>query len=167
MRCVFPKKEVQMKIRTARNWLGIYFLVSASAVGAFLLIAAHSRILPLEEDEAASIFQIIVPVLVGQIAVVFQWMARAGSDSGTADDELPLPSWAIVLPPVITLLIFFSGAWALAASNAPDSSLHVSPNTFRAIVTFALSILNASTVILVGRIFPVGHGKKARRRRGD
>lgn len=143
-----------MTLRTARHWLGIYFLVVSVFVGGFLLVFSGTPILPLTSDEARSSFEIIVPVLVGQMALVFQWLSTASQNVIEDDRPCPIPDWAIVLPPILAMLIFIVGVVTLALSNEPKASLKVSPSTFQGVVTFTVTILNASTIVLVGKLFP-------------
>jgi hypothetical protein len=143
-----------MTVKATRRWLGIYFLVSVTIIGLYLLSGAKTVWLPLSRTEAVAIFSIVIPVFVGQIASIFQWMQVAAPDAFTDRSESPIPGWAIILPPSLALGIFFVGAIALVISNLPGCSLNVGPDAFRDIVTFSLSILNASTVLFVPRIFP-------------
>ena len=145
-----------MKLRTARAWLAIYFLLSAAFIGAFLILFRRSPILPLEVKEANATFQIIIPVLIAQVTIVFQWLAKGQHDAASADKDSPVPSWALVLPPILAVGIFLLAAVALALSNRENAMLQVSPEAFQSAVTLAVTILNASTVMLVGRLFP-GH----------
>jgi hypothetical protein len=152
-----------MTVRTARHWLGIYFLLVTVLVGGFLLVFSGSVLLPLTGDEAKSSFQVIVPVLVGQVAIVFRWLSTADPDVLEDNKVSPVPGWAIILPPCLALFCFIVGVVALCLSNRPESGLSVGPPTFQAIVTFTVTILNASTVLLVGRLFHVS-GRDSRRR---
>lgn len=151
-----------MTLQKARRWLGIYFLIVSFVVGGYLLLFAGSSLLPLTEEQSGSSFKIIIPVLVGQLALVFQWLAIANAQTVNDNEPSPIPAWAIVLPPVVTLLVFISGVIGLALSNSPTSFLRVSPATFEGMVTFAVTILNATTVLLVGRLFPSPPNEKTK-----
>jgi hypothetical protein len=143
-----------MTFKAARKWIAIYFLLVTVVAGGYLLLFGRTRFLPIDKDQASATFQILIPVLVGQIAVIFQWTAQIGS---TQDDEkeCPIPGWAIQLPPLLVLgligvsvIVLIVGNWG----NGSDSAM--GPDEFKSVFTFAISVLNASTVFLVGRLFP-------------
>lgn len=139
---------------TARRWLGLYFLISSAVLGVFLLLFSGSSLLPLTPADGTASFQILIPVLVGQLTIIFQWLSGSGTDDLDADAQCAIPGWAIRLPPILAMLVVVAAAGALAAANQPESSLKTSPETFKAAVTFAVTIINATTVFLVGRLFP-------------
>lgn len=143
-----------MRIADARKWLAIYFLLTTVITGSFLLLFSGSVVLPLTEEDASACFQILIPVLVGQVTVIFQWIALANANPQDPDETTPIPAWAIKLPPVLALGIVVLATVALAVANAPDINWNVSPVTFKNAITFAVTVLNASTVFLVARLFP-------------
>jgi hypothetical protein len=143
-----------MTVDQARKWLAIYFLLVTVVTGAFLLLFNGTSVLPLSSEDASACFQIIIPVLVGQVTVIFQWIAIANKDDPTGKLESPVPSWAIRLPATLAVLIVVAATVVLAIANRPSLNWTVSPSTFKSAVTFAVTILNASTVFLVARFFP-------------
>jgi len=143
-----------MTIDQARRWLAIYFLLVTVITGVFLLLFNGTTILPLSADDAGACFQIIIPVLVGQVTVIFQWIAVANKDDPTGKIESPVPTWAIRLPALMAILIVVVATVVLAYANRPGVNWTISPTTFKSAVTFAVTILNASTVFLVPRFFP-------------
>jgi hypothetical protein len=143
-----------MKLKDARRWIAIYFLLTTALTGSFLLLFSGSVLLPLAPEDASASFQILIPVLVGQVTIIFQWLALANNDPAQNDVESPIPGWAIKLPPALAFAIFVLAAIVLALANRPDLNWNVSPGTFKNAVTFAVTILNASTMFLVARLFP-------------
>ena len=143
-----------MTIGAARKWLAIYFLLTAVAVGLYLLLFPATWILPLGRDDANACFEILLPVLIGQVTVIFQWFALASAGDAENIEPSPIPDWAIKLPPILVLLIIIASAVALSIANMPPSHLQLGPEGFKAALTFAVSIMNASTVLLVSRLFP-------------
>ena len=117
-----------MTIGEARRWLGIYFVSITGVTGVFLLMFSGTRLLPLTPEEATSSFQIIVPVLIGQLTVIFQWVARAKDDAGR-DMQSPVPGWAVKLPPVVALIIIVISVVALCIANREGVNWSVSPET--------------------------------------
>jgi len=145
-------------IDQARKWLAVYFLLVTVITGAFLLLFNGTTVLPLSSDDASACFQIIIPVLVGQVTVIFQWIAVANKDDATGKLESPVPTWAIRLPALMAVLIIVVATIVLAYANRPAINWTVSPTTFKSAVTFSVTILNASTIFLVARFFPSTKG---------
>jgi hypothetical protein len=147
------KGRKTMTYRNARRWLGIYFLLVTVGTGIFLLTCSGSSILPLTAAEAGASFKIIIPVLIAQVTVIFQWIANmTGKEVDT--QECPIPPWAIVLPPVCAVFIIVSATLVLALANREDSTLSMSPESFGNAITFSVTLLNASTVFFVAKLFP-------------
>ena len=143
-----------MKMAEARRWLALYFLLATAAAGAFLLLFGGSILLPLTPEDSSASFQIIIPVLVGQLTLIFQWIAVSNNAASENDINCPVPGWAIKLPPILALSIFILAVLTLVLSNRPDVNSSASPSTFKNALTFSITILNASTVFLVARLFP-------------
>jgi len=143
-----------MTIKDARKWIAIYFLLTTAATGAFLLLFSGSIILPLGSEDASASFQILVPVLVGQVTVIFQWLALANEAAPENNLPSPVASWAIKLPPILAFAIILTAAFTLALANRADVNLSTSPGTFKNALTFSVTLLNASTIFLVARLFP-------------
>jgi hypothetical protein len=143
-----------MKIVEARKWLALYFLLSAALTGSFLLLFSGTVILPLTPEDATASFQILIPVLAGQITVIFQWIALADNTPEENDIPSPIPGWAIKLPPTLAILIVIFATVALAVANRPEIHSSMSPTAFKSAITFSVTILNASTIFLVARLFP-------------
>jgi hypothetical protein len=144
-----------MTLSEARRWLGLYFLLTTCGAGAVILILGGATFVPLDEADVTHSFEILIPVLLGQLTVIFQWI----STQGTAlrdDSPSPIPSWAIRAPAVAAIALLVLGITALVLSNLPDSGLRFTPARFQVLLTFVVSIINASTVFLVSRIFPRG-----------
>jgi hypothetical protein len=143
-----------MTLDSARTWLGIYFLLTTVLIGCYLLLFSGMVILPLTPTEAGDCFQIIIPVLVGQVTVIFQWIAVTNSGIDDKKELCPIPSWAIKLPPILALLIIVLASIVLIISNDPTKNLSTSPDTFKHAITFSVTILNATTIYLVTKLFP-------------
>lgn len=137
----------------ARNWLGKYFLTITASLGGYILLFAGTPLLPIERSEAMASFQIIVPVLIGQLTVIYRFFGAGKHDS--SKDDLDVPDWIIKAPPLVVGILVTSAVGALIAANLLDRKEWApSADTFRAIVTFCVALLNATTIFLVGRYFP-------------
>jgi hypothetical protein len=140
-----------MTLGQARKWLGLYFLLFTSALGTYLLIFAQSPLLPMKTADAGDAFKIIIPVLIGQIAVVFKWLAAGNRNN---DGTCPIPPWAIKAPTLVTIGIVTASITLMIAGNYSTANWGISPDGFKNVVTFALSVLNASTLYLMPTLFP-------------
>jgi hypothetical protein len=143
-----------MSLGDARTWLGLYFLLSTVITGRFLLLFSGSAVLPLTQEDASASFQILIPVLVGQVTVIFQWIATANHSLQDDTVPCPVPNWAIRLPPLLASSVVVVAALVLAISNSAASNWQASPETFKNAVTFSVTVLNASTIFLVTKLFP-------------
>jgi hypothetical protein len=145
--------EGAMTLTQARRWLGLYFLVTTSLTGAIILLFGGGTIVPLEEKDVTSSFQIVIPVLLGQLAVIFQWLGR--QEESSKDQPCPVPDWAIRTPPILGAIIMLAAIMTLVLSNQQGTKwIKFGPSRFQATLTFVVGLLNASTVVLVGRLFP-------------
>src|SRR5437773_1715276 len=104
-----------MSSEQVRNWLGVFFLGTTAALGAYIILFQETAALPIASKDATSAFQIIIPTLVAQLAIIFRWIA---SPPPNPEAQIALPRWAVVGPPTtvsailittITLLVFDRG----------------------------------------------------------
>lgn len=152
-----------MTERDVRNWLGIYFLVVTTASGGYILLFADTRLLPgLTRPNATSIFEIIIPVLIGQLTVIFRWYGNQTSVNSNA--PIDLPTWVVKAPPLLVSLLLAVSVLMLIVGNNREHPWGPSAESFAAIVTFCVSILNATTIFIVSRFF--GDPKKQARAPG-
>jgi hypothetical protein len=149
-----------MTARDVRNWLGLYFLVITGILGAYLLLFRESPLLPLSRAEAVDSFEILVPVLLAQVTMIFRWFS--GHQFNEA--SISIPRWVVVAPPIMVSSILIVAVATLIFGNLGEGKRWApSPDAFKGIVTFCVSILNASTVFIVSRYFgdAKSHNQKA------
>jgi hypothetical protein len=93
-------------------------------------------------------------VFLGQLTVMFQWIAgNFGIDN---DQRIVIPKWAIQVPPAMAIGLFLVASITIIIGNANGGhAWAISPDVFKNVVTFSVSLLNASTVFLVTRLFPL------------
>jgi hypothetical protein len=140
-----------MRAKDVRNWLGIYFLLVTGAFGAYLLLFRESPLLPISKAEAVDAFEILVPVLLAQVTMIFRWF----SGSQTSEEAtLPLPRWVVMGPPIMVIAILILAVCTLVFGNLGAGKRWApSPDAFKGIVTFCVSILNATSVFIVSKYF--------------
>jgi hypothetical protein len=142
-----------MRLIVARRWLAVYFLLITTLSGGYLLLFGETALLPISQSDATAAFQIIIPVLIGQITIIFQWIAQLNAPENP-DAISPIPVWAIKLPPLLVALLIIVSVVLLAAGNLGGGHRWgLSPQGFKGVLTFAVSLLNATTVFLVGKLF--------------
>ena len=141
-----------MRGSEVRNWLGRYFLALLGSLSGYILLFQETPLLPLSKNEATCALQIIMPVLLAQVTLSFRWFAtRRGRRN---DAEIGVPRWVVIGPPLLVVALLVSSIVLLIAGNAGEGSHWApAPSTFRSVVTLCVSILNASTVFVVGAIF--------------
>jgi hypothetical protein len=141
-----------MKASEVRTWLGVYFLMLTLVLGGYILLLSESSLLPITKQEGVDAFEIIVPVLLGQLAVIFQWFANPPAID--KDKTIKIASWIVKGPPVgIALLLLITIVTMAVANSGEGVSWAPAGNDFKAIVTFSVSVLNATTFIVVSRYF--------------
>jgi hypothetical protein len=136
-----------------RNWLGVYFLLTTVAVGGYIMLFGHSRYLPMQKEEAGAALQIVIPLFIGQLTVMFKAFTGPALQDGNAKVDIPI--WVIKLPPLLVLGLFVAGVAALILANQQDSGLHFGPSDFKALVTLCISLLNATTIFVITKYFHV------------
>jgi|SRR5579872_2981323 len=135
-----------------RNWLGKYFLIITSVMGGYILLFAETPLLPISRSHGNCILEILIPTLISQVAIVFQWFGRGSHHS--ADVETNIPRWVIVGPPVAVSSLIACGILALVIGNVGEGrSWAPSPEAFRAIITLCVSLLNGSTAFIMASLF--------------
>jgi hypothetical protein len=142
-----------MKLSQIRNWLGIYFLLITGILGGYILLFKETTMLPISHSDGLSAFQIIIPVLVGQLTLIFKWY---GAERAENDEIVNIPVWVIKVPPLMVSVLLILSISILVFGNLGDGkSWAISPDSFKTIVTFCVTILNATSVFIVLRFFKV------------
>jgi hypothetical protein len=136
-----------MSIEQIRNYLGIFFLGTTAALGAYIILFQETAALPIPSKDATSAFQIIIPTFVAQLTIIFKWVASPPPDQG---NQIVLPRWAVIGPPLAIILILLATI-ILIVSDA-GASLN-GGSIFKNAVTFCVSLLGASTVFIIARVF--------------
>src|SRR5258706_9346299 len=141
-----------MTISQSRSWLGLYFLVITCVLGAGVLLFGRGV---LRLEDVSGILQIIIPVLVGQLTVIFRWY---GHGPKLGDNRvLDLPVWVIKGPPLMVVAILTLAVTLKIVGFALDNPL-IAPSSgeFKSVVTFCVTLLNATTMYIIARYFGAG-----------
>jgi len=138
-----------MKQLEVRNWLGLYFLLITSILGGVILLFGSSF---LRLDDPIGVFEIIIPVLIGQLAIIVQWFA--GNPAPDAQSKISMPVWIIKGPPLIVVaLLAIAVALKVAGFYYDQPSWALSDAQFKGVVTFCVSLLNATTIYVISAYF--------------
>jgi len=135
-----------------RNWIGKYYLVATTVIGAYILVLGGTKMLPIPDKDAISAFQIVVPFFTGQLVMAFQWFTQPSSRR--IDTNVPLPSWVVKWPPfAVTGILALAVVAAIVCSSLPEEQQWINAGRFKVILTFCVSLLSATTVFVTGRYF--------------
>lgn len=140
-----------MSTEEVRSWIGKYFLFTLSAIGGYIYLFSETPLLPLNRAEALAAGETIIPVLLGQLAIIYRWYF-----SGDATDrvgELRVPAWLVKGPPLISITLIVMSILSMVIANYSESYWAPDPESFRRIVVFVVSVLNVTTVIVITRYF--------------
>ena len=137
-----------------RDWLGKYFLLTTVILGGYILIFAGkgTPLLRVDSQTGMDCFQIIIPTLVAQLTTIFRFFAASEKIERT---RVPLPSWVVKWPPLLALGLVIATIFMMALGNVGERGQPFSPDQaqFKLIVTFYITILNATTVFIIMRLF--------------
>jgi hypothetical protein len=151
--------ESQMHAVAVRNWLGLYVLVLTSAVGTYFFVAPPA-IMPLEKADKIAATEIILPFLLGQVAAVFRFYS---ADSADSKRSIPIPAWAVKAPPIVVTCILLLEFVLMGIGGVTQRETLIPPaESFKALLTFCVALLNASTVFVLGRFFESSGSSGAR-----
>jgi len=142
-----------MRASEVRNWLGKYFLLMTGGLAAYLLLLSDTRLLPIGPKAGVDAFQIVIPVFIGQLTVMFRWYGAA--DSVQSDARVHLPDWVVKWPPLLVLaLVLLAAALSLTGSvGSGTADVLVTPEKFKTILTACVALLNATTIFIVMKYF--------------
>lgn len=148
-----------MKAQEIRNWIGKYFLFTLSALGGYIYIFAETNFLPISESEAMAAGETIIPVFLGQLAIVYKWYFTDGNDKRTASPEDPaVPTWLVKGPPILAVILIVCVILMMILANLTQANWAPDPESFRRVVVFVVSMLNVTTIMVVSRYFPENTG---------
>ena len=140
-----------MKPDQVREWIGKYFLLVLSLAAGYIYIFAESPLLPISRSEAFAAGETIIPVFLGQLALIYRWYFSA--DAIDSANDVCVPPWLVKWPPLLAVLLIGMAVGSLVASNATGSRWAPDPETFRRVVVFSVSLLNVTTIIVITRYF--------------
>lgn len=139
-----------MKSSEIRSWLGLYVLIFTAVVGGYFFVAP-SIMVPLEMPDKIASTEILLPFLLGQMAVVFRFYS---SSSGHKDRRVNIPVWVVKAPPILVSIVLLSELVLMAIGGLTRrADLIPYPESFKAFLTFCVAFLNASTVFVITRYF--------------
>jgi xanthine/uracil permease len=137
-----------MNEKDIRNWLGIYFLLITVILGGTILLLGESL---LRLDDSIGVFEIIIPVLVGQLTIIFRWYTTDYEPNKKS--RITLPAWIIKGPPLLVIGLLLITVALKVVGFQYDQPWTPSDEQFKAVVTFCVTILNATTIYVISKYF--------------
>lgn len=141
-----------MNEKDVRNWLGIYFLLITVILGGMILLVGDSL---LRLDDSIGVFEIIIPVLVGQLTIIFRWYTTDYEPSKKS--RIALPAWIIKGPPLLVIGLLLITIALKVIGFQYDQPWTPSDEQFKGIITFCVTILNATTIYVISKYFGAAH----------
>lgn len=150
-----------------RDWLGKYFLLTTVILGGYIILFSgrNTPLLRVDSQTGMDCFQIIIPTLIAQLTVIFRFFAGAPKMD---DSAIPIPPWVVKWPPLLSLALVVVTIVVMAIGNLGENGQPSSPDqgVFKLVVTFYVTILNATTVFIVMKLFETA-SQKAQQLAGD
>jgi hypothetical protein len=143
-----------MKVSEVRDWLGKYFLVFTVILGGYIILFSgkDTIFLRVSREVGMNCFQIIVPTLVGQITIIFRFFA--GTEQPDTDDRVTVPSWIVKWPPTLLAGLLVFTVLLMALGNLKNGQTwSPSEDDFKTVLLFYVTVLNATTVLVVSKYF--------------
>lgn len=139
-----------MSPASIRNWIGIYLLVLTGSLAGVLLLAGN--MMPLEESDITASFEIMIPFLLGELAVVFRFYVHPRSRAS----QISIPAWVVKGPPIIVTVLLVVGFGVELGGGLTQSRIAPSPERFKALLTFCVALLNVTTIYVMTKYFEQG-----------
>lgn len=106
----------------------------------------ETKVLPISIEDANSSFQIIIPTFIAQLTIIFKWFASPPNETLAID----LPKWVVYGPPILSLIVLIGSLVLIVSDNGESLN---GGQIFKNIVTFIVSVLGATTVFIITRVF--------------
>jgi hypothetical protein len=92
-------------------------------------------------------------VFVAQLTSVFSWFGSSTA-KGDSDGFVNVPVWVVKAPPILIVAVILGSVVSMVVAERPGSGEGwLDAGTFKAVVTFCVTVLNATTVFIVIRVF--------------
>lgn len=140
-----------MKKSVLGKWLFIYYFSISCVFGFFLIIFGKSV---LKIDDPAGVFAILVPTLISQVAIIMKWFVDKANERDTkADYVVRIPVFLVKVPLIVVTAILVLGTVLKIVGFHQDADWTPSDQQFKWMVTFCISLLNATSIYLVSAFF--------------
>lgn len=141
-----------MKNSELSNWINIRFIVLTFAIALTLIILGPIDSL-MGLSDLTSIYTIIIPVLIGQIAALYQWRTNGNISKEVLEKEIDIPAIWFKLPFYLSSLSIFIGVILRIFSVQFEWDWQLSEDQFKKIVSFSMVLINATLIISITNIF--------------
>lgn len=140
-----------MKKSVLGKWLFIYYFCISSVFGFFLIVFGKTL---LKIDDPAGVFSILVPTLISQVAIIMKWFVDKANEKDTkADYVVRIPTFMVKVPLIVVTFILLLGTVLKVIGFHLDADWTPSDQQYKWMVTFCMSLLNATSIYLVSVFF--------------
>ena len=141
-----------MKKREHADWL-IYSTLVGTVTLAVVLIWLGPADSLLSFTDLPGIFAIIVPVLIGQLALLYKWRAKNWNNQHEVDSVTNIPKNIIRLPLILCFGIVFLPLIFRGLGLYFEWKSILSEHQIKMSITFSMSVMNASIVLFIADVF--------------
>jgi hypothetical protein len=149
-----------MTADTARRWLIFSSLVLTGIQAAFLLVAPYIGV-PIEPQKSLSLLQIVTPVFIGYLGSASHYIFRTPPPRVVVNNQF---LGLLVRGPIFVYVVIVVAAFgAFTYSNRPGAQIGsgMSAENLSTALTIALSVLAASTGVIVSYLFVAERQKRS------
>ena len=133
-----------------RRWIGAYVLILTVVLGGYFTLASGTWLLPFESGDVTSASEIVLPFLLGQVVLVYKFY------TGNPDSVRHLrkiPAFFVKAPLIAVSGLFLICLVMVAIGGYMGAAWTMSASQFKAAVTFAVAMLNSSTIFISTKYF--------------
>lgn len=140
-----------MKPSAIRNFLGIFYFGTTAFLGGYIAIFGNEEfgtvMLPIKAVDAQAAFQIIIPTFIAQLTIIFKWYS---SPPSVNDRKISIPKWVVKGPPVVVIILIVTMMTVIITVHGNGIS---SGKIFKNVIMFSTSLLGATSVYIISRVF--------------
>jgi len=140
------------------NWLTHYYLVFTLVVGMLLILLGPKESI-FSLDDLEGIYSIIIPVLFGQLTIIYNWFSSSSNNEKEMSKTINLSEKFVKIPLIGIAICVFICFLLRGLSINLEWSWVLSESQFKWIISLSMALLNATIFILVVNLFKVKEDK--------
>jgi len=139
-----------MEKKKLAAWLFYYFFATTCIIGFMFIILGPSIF---QIDDSNSIISIIIPTLLGQVAILFKWFVDQANNVSLPSQIINIPALIVKFPPLAIIIVLFATLTMRVIGFKQGAEWTPSESQIKLIVTLCMSIMNITTIYLVSIFF--------------